>query len=66
MNDTNTMIKSVDIAVSVDSDKLLGTGAARCDTALESRKFCVLGYPENLENRQILSFHDNCDQSKSP
>ena len=53
----------------MDSDKLLRTFAARCDTALEGRKLCALGYPEKLEkleNRQIVSFHDNCDQSKCP
>ena len=61
-----TLSESLGIAVSVDSDKLLRTFAARCDTALESRKFCVLGYPEKLENRQILSFHGDCEQSKSP
>ena len=66
LNDANTMIKRLGIAVAVDSDKLLRTFAARYDTALESRKFCVLGYPEKLENRQILSFHDNCDQRNSP
>ena len=58
LNDANTM--SLGIAVSVDSVKILRSFAAtcRCDTVLESRKFCGLGYPEKMVNRPILSFRE--------
>ena len=50
--------ESLGIAVSVDSDKILRTFAARCETALDSRKSCGMGYHDQLETRPILSFPD--------
>ena len=58
LTDANTMIKKFGIAVSADTDTILRTFAARCDTALGSRKFCGRGYSYRLENRPILSFRD--------
>ena len=49
LNDANTMIRKFSIVVLVYSDMILRTFAARCETALESRNFCGLGYPEMPE-----------------
>ena len=41
--------QSLGIANLVYIDMILRTFAARCETALESRNLCGLGYPEKLE-----------------
>ena len=50
--------ESLGIVVLVGSDTIFRTFAARCETALDSRKLCGLGYPDLLEIQPILSFRD--------
>ena len=54
LNDANTMIRKLRHCNSVDSDNILRTFAARCDTTLESRNFCGLGYLEKLKNKTFF------------
>ena len=49
LNDANTMIKKFRHCSFSYSDMILGTFAAICETALESRNLCGLGCPEKPE-----------------
>ena len=55
------------ISDSVDSDKILRTFSARCDTALESRNFCGLGYLEKVsEHDQEIPQSQTADNPVAP
>ena len=51
--------ESLDIVVLVYSKMVLRTFAARCETALESKSLCGLGYPEKSEKYTDVEL---CDQ----
>ena len=46
LNDANTMIRKLSIVALFYNGMILRTFAARCETALESRNLCGMGYPE--------------------